>query len=69
MMARCEVGNFLAVHIGEIANYYRYNVIGGDGAFVVVADGFNSFGNAIVKKLIKEVAQTEPRQESLNEPH
>jgi hypothetical protein len=49
---------------GGLANYYRNNVIGGDGAFVVVAENFNSFGNAIIKKLIKEVAQTEPRQEA-----
>jgi Protein of unknown function (DUF1194) len=49
---------------GGLAYYYRNNVIGGDGAFVVVAENFNSFGNAIIKKLIKEVAQTEPRQEA-----
>ena len=46
--------------LGGLAYYYRNNVIGGDGAFVVVAENFNSFGNAIIKKLIKEVAQTEP---------
>jgi len=49
---------------GGLAYYYRNNVIGGDGAFVVVAENFNSFGNAIIKKLIKEVAQTEPPQEA-----
>jgi hypothetical protein len=49
---------------GGLANYYRNNVIGGDGAFVVVAENFNSFGDAIIEKLIKEVAQTEPRQEA-----
>lgn len=43
-----------------LANYYRNNVIGGDGAFVVVAENFNSFGNAIIKKLIVEIAQAEP---------
>jgi hypothetical protein len=40
---------------------YRTNVIGGDGAFVVVAENFNSFGDAIIKKLIVEIAQAEPR--------
>jgi hypothetical protein len=30
----------------------------------VVAENFNSFGNAIIKKLIKEVAQTGARQEA-----
>jgi hypothetical protein len=49
---------------GGLANYYRNNVIGGDGAFVMVAENFNSFGNAIIKKLIKEVAQTGPREET-----
>lgn len=42
---------------GGLENYYRNNVIGGAGAFVVAAENFNSFGQAIVKKLITEVAQ------------
>jgi hypothetical protein len=47
---------------GGLANYYRRNVIGGPGAFVVVAENFNSFGNAIIKKLITEIAQPVPQQ-------
>lgn len=43
---------------GGLDNYYRNNVIGGPGAFVQVAQDFNSFGQAIVKKMIAEVAQT-----------
>ncbi|HVI66897.1 MAG TPA: DUF1194 domain-containing protein, partial [Bradyrhizobium sp.] len=46
-----------------LANYYRNNVIGGAGAFVAVAENFNSFGNAITKKLIAEIAQAEPQQQ------
>jgi len=42
---------------GGLANYYRKNVIGGVGAFVMVAENFNSFGHAIVAKLIAEVAE------------
>ncbi len=42
---------------GGLANYYRNNVIGGAGAFVMVAQDFNSFGKAIVGKMIAEVAQ------------
>jgi hypothetical protein len=42
---------------GGLANYYRNNVIGGPTAFVMVAENFNSFGQAIVKKMIAEVAQ------------
>jgi hypothetical protein len=45
---------------GGLENYYRDNVIGGPGAFVQVAQGFDSFGQAIVKKMIAEVAQAEP---------
>ena len=41
---------------GGLAEYYRNNVVGGPGAFVVVAEDFNSFGQAIVKKLIAEIA-------------
>ena len=41
---------------GGLDNYYRNNVVGGPGAFVLVAENFNSFGQAIVKKMIAEVA-------------
>jgi len=57
--------HFYSSHIsppGGLANYYRNNVIGGAGAFVAVAENFNSFGNAITKKLIAEMAQAEPQQ-------
>ena len=47
---------------GGLANYYRNNVIGGPGAFVIVAEDFNSFGQAIVKKLIAEIAELPPAQ-------
>jgi uncharacterized protein DUF1194 len=42
---------------GGLDNYYRNNVIGGPGAFVKVAQNFNSFGQAIIAKMIAEVAQ------------
>ena len=41
---------------GGLANYYRVNVTGGPGAFVLEAKDFNSFGQAIIKKLIAEIA-------------
>jgi hypothetical protein len=48
---------------GGLDNYYRNNVVGGPGAFVMVAQNFNSFGQAIINKMIAEVAQThEPSQ-------
>ena len=47
---------------GGLQHYYRNNVIGGPGAFVMVAKNFDSFGEAIISKLIAEVAQAqEPR--------
>lgn len=42
---------------GGLANYYRENVTGGPGSFVIEAQDFNSFGQAIVKKMIAEIAQ------------
>jgi hypothetical protein len=47
---------------GGLANYYRNNVIGGPNAFVMVAENFNSFGQAIIKKMIAEVAQARQPQ-------
>lgn len=41
---------------GGLANYYRDNVIGGPGAFVMAAENFKSFGQALIGKLIAEVA-------------
>jgi hypothetical protein len=43
---------------GGLANYYKANVVGGPNAFVMVAENFNSFGQAIIKKMIAEVAQS-----------
>ncbi len=45
---------------GGLANYYRNNVVGGPGAFVLEAKDFNSFGQAIIKKLIAEIADATP---------
>jgi hypothetical protein len=40
----------------KLDDYYRENVIGGAGAFVVIAEDFHSFSSAILSKLIKEIA-------------
>jgi Protein of unknown function (DUF1194) len=42
---------------GGLAHYYRNNVVGGPGAFVIVAENFESFGTALVNKLVAEIAQ------------
>jgi hypothetical protein len=51
---------------GGLANYYRDNVMGGPGAFVMVAQDFNAFGQAIVKKLIAEIAMLAPPREGFS---
>jgi hypothetical protein len=53
---------------GGLANYYQTNVIGGPGAFVIVAEDFNSFGQAIVKKLIAEIAELPATQAPHSNP-
>jgi uncharacterized protein DUF1194 len=45
---------------GGLDKYYQDNVVGGPGAFVLVAEDFNSFGRAIIKKLIAEIALLSP---------
>jgi len=47
---------------GGIEKYYRDNVIGGAGSFVMVAEDYNSFGRAMVRKLIAEIATRPERQ-------
>jgi hypothetical protein len=46
---------------GGLAKYYRDNVIGGPGSFVLEAKDFSSFGEAIVKKMIAEIANASSR--------
>jgi hypothetical protein len=41
---------------GGLEKYFQDNVIGGPGAFTVVAEGHESFGRALTKKLIQEIA-------------
>jgi len=46
---------------GGLTAYYENNVIGGPGAFVVEAENFQSFGQSLISKLIKEIAVAPPR--------
>ena len=41
---------------GGLTAYYENNVIGGPGAFVLEAQNFESFGQLLIQKLIKEIA-------------
>lgn len=45
---------------GGLAKYYRDNVTGGPGSFVLEAKDFHSFGEAIIKKMIAEIADATP---------
>jgi len=45
---------------GGLTNYYRDNVTGGPGSFVIETKDFNSFGQAIVRKMIAEIADATP---------
>ena len=47
---------------GGLDKYYQDNVIGGPGAFVMVAENFNSFGQAIINKMIAEIAAAPQRR-------
>ena len=40
----------------DLDRYYELNVVGGPGAFVIAARDFETFGEAILKKLIAEIA-------------
>jgi hypothetical protein len=39
-----------------LPEYYRQNVIGGPGAFLLVVQDFSTFGDAITNKLVSEIA-------------
>lgn len=41
---------------GGLPNYYRQNVMGGPGAFVLQIDDFHSFADAMATKLLNEIA-------------
>ncbi len=45
---------------GGLPQYYRENVIGGAGAFVFTAENFESFGRALITKLVAEIAGIPP---------
>ncbi|MCQ4159519.1 DUF1194 domain-containing protein [Roseomonas sp. GC11] len=40
--------------------YYRDQVIGGPGAFLMVAEGFEAFESAVRRKIIREIASNPP---------
>ena len=47
----------------DLDHYYEQNVIGGPGAFVIAATSYETFADAILKKLIAEIAGVLPPNE------
>jgi len=43
----------------DLDSYYRDNVIGGPGAFVIAAQTYDAFAQAILDKLINEIARSD----------
>jgi Protein of unknown function (DUF1194) len=43
----------------DLKHYFSDHVIGGPGAFVIAAESYNTFAEAIIRKLIREMAANE----------
>jgi hypothetical protein len=41
----------------DLDQYYRKNVIGGPGAFAIVAKNYDQYADAILRKLVTEISQ------------
>lgn len=52
--------SFSQYNIPDLDLYYRDCVIGGTGAFMIVANSFEDFGQAVRRKLILEIAHRVP---------
>jgi hypothetical protein len=46
----------LLAGIPPVDEYYRDHVIGGPGAFLMVAEGYDAFAGAVRRKIIREIA-------------
>jgi hypothetical protein len=49
-------GLAILTEVGGLDNYFRETIMGGEGAFVLAAEDFASFAQAILNKLIREIA-------------
>jgi hypothetical protein len=49
-----------AAGLPPLDDYYRDEVIGGPGAFLMVAEGFDAFESAVKRKIIREIAAAPP---------
>lgn len=55
-----RIGKYLYPPMPDLDAYYEDCVIGGEGAFIVVANGFMDFARAIRRKLVLEIAGQAP---------
>jgi hypothetical protein len=46
----------------DLDQYFRENVIGGPGAFIIPVRNYNAFGEAIMRKLVTEISQDQQPQ-------
>jgi hypothetical protein len=54
--------SYIFAHVqppGGLTDYYRRNVIGGPGSFALEVHDFRSFGEAMIQKLVSEIAALE----------
>jgi hypothetical protein len=49
---------------GGLPKYYEENVIGGPGAFLIQVENFDTFAEAITRKLVTEIAGAPPREQT-----
>jgi hypothetical protein len=49
-------GLAILTEVGGLDHYFRENIMGGEGSFVIAAADFDSFAQAILNKLIREIA-------------
>jgi Protein of unknown function (DUF1194) len=49
----------------DLDHYYYNNVIGGPGAFMVAASSYDTFADAILRKLITEIAGADPTHDRM----
>jgi len=52
---------------GGLPKYFEENVIGGPGSFLMVAESFDTFAEAILAKLVKEIAAAPAARDTLAE--
>jgi hypothetical protein len=53
----------------DLDRYYEQNVIGGPGAFMIAAKSYETFADAILKKLIAEIANVPPPTQRASAPN